>query len=397
MPKPIELALTDSQQHELERIVSTDQHPYMRERASALIKIASGHSGREVALNIGLKRRNEDTIYEWVHKYLSQGVLGLVAESGRGRKPAFSARHATAEAARDELMLVVHGTPQQYGVELTRWTLDALRKVCDYLEVQTRGGMSQLLKRLGISYKRARDYVHSPDTHYLDKLKSIQVCLEYARTTQGREVLVFQDELTFYRQPTLARAYELCGHTQALAYRSWSANSSQRISAVLDPLDGSVVFLRRSHFDVTGLIKFYQLVCAKYADASLIHIVQDNWPMHLHPDVRAAFLPQTFSYDLSVPRHWSKEPTAKAKFLSLPIRLELLPTYSSWTNPIEKLWRLLKQDVLHVHRLADEWKELCARVDQYLSQFANGSTDLLRYVGLSGTKNIYSHALGLAK
>jgi hypothetical protein len=49
----------------------------------------------------------------------------------------------------------------------------------------------------------------------------------------------------------------------------------------------------------------------------------------------------------------------------------------------EKLWRKLKADILHLHRLADRLDELRQEVDQFLDQFAKGSLDLLRYVGLS--------------
>ena len=59
-----------------------------------------------------------------------------------------------------------------------------------------------------------------------------------------------------------------------------------------------------------------------------------------------------------------------------------LPTYASWLNPIEKLWRKLKQELVHLHRLADKLPELRAQIDRFLDQFANGSLDLLRYVGL---------------
>jgi len=92
---------------------------------------------------------------------------------------------------------MVRSSPAQYGVALTRWTLKALRLASHYTRLQTNGGMSQILKRLRISYKRARDYVHSPDEHYVDKLNSIQVCLSLTRLMQGHEVTLFQDELTF--------------------------------------------------------------------------------------------------------------------------------------------------------------------------------------------------------
>src|SRR5262249_57678734 len=61
-----------------------------------------------------------------------------------------------------------------------------------------------------------------------------------------------------------------------------------------------------------------------------------------------------------------------------------LPTYSPWLNPIEKLWRWLRQDVLTRHRRAGDWPSLRGRVNQFLGQFAAGSHALLRYVGRSG-------------
>ncbi len=62
-----------------------------------------------------------------------------------------------------------------------------------------------------------------------------------------------------------------------------------------------------------------------------------------------------------------------------------LPTYAPWLNPIEKLWRWLRWDVLKLHRLAGGLAgRLRSRVNQFLGQFAVGSHDLLRYVGLLG-------------
>jgi len=64
-----------------------------------------------------------------------------------------------------------------FGHRQSRWTLETIAQTCDWLQVTTAGGLSQLLDRLGISYKRARSYVHSPDLYYDDKLSLIQLCL----------------------------------------------------------------------------------------------------------------------------------------------------------------------------------------------------------------------------
>ncbi|MDE0085703.1 MAG: transposase [Candidatus Poribacteria bacterium] len=59
-----------------------------------------------------------------------------------------------------------------------------------------------------------------------------------------------------------------------------------------------------------------------------------------------------------------------------------LPTYAPWTNPIEKLWRWVRQSVGHLHRFADDRQALQQRVMAFMQQFQGGSEKLLRYVGL---------------
>ncbi|MDE0314348.1 MAG: transposase [Candidatus Poribacteria bacterium] len=66
----------------------------------------------------------------------------------------------------------------------------------------------------------------------------------------------------------------------------------------------------------------------------------------------------------------------------LPIEILQLPTYAPWTNLIEKLWRWVRQSVLHLHRIADDWQALQQRVMAFMQQFQGGSEKLLRYVGL---------------
>ncbi len=75
--------------------------------------------------------------------------------------------------------------------------------------------------------------------------------------------------------------------------------------------------------------------------------------------------------------------------LHLPIQRVFLPTYASWLHPIEKLWRTLRQDVLHLHRLADNLAQVREGVAAFLDQFAQPgalSDALLRYVGLLSTR-----------
>jgi transposase len=51
--------------------------------------VADGRSGHWVALNGLLKRRQPDTIYEWLDRYETEGVEGLTIRDGRGRPAAY--------------------------------------------------------------------------------------------------------------------------------------------------------------------------------------------------------------------------------------------------------------------------------------------------------------------
>lgn len=90
MPKRRYLELTNAQKEELETIRDRHDKPYMRERATALLKISAGTSPHQVAMCGLLKPRDPDTIYSWLDRYEKDGVAGMVNKEGCGRKPAFS-------------------------------------------------------------------------------------------------------------------------------------------------------------------------------------------------------------------------------------------------------------------------------------------------------------------
>jgi hypothetical protein len=90
MPKRRYLNLKSDDVRDLKAI--RDRHPkaYMRERATALLKINSGTSPHQVALHGLLKPRDPDTIYAWMDRWEAEGLAGMEIHPGRGRKPAFS-------------------------------------------------------------------------------------------------------------------------------------------------------------------------------------------------------------------------------------------------------------------------------------------------------------------
>jgi hypothetical protein len=242
-------------------------------------------------------------------------------------------------------------------------------------------GIWRALAAAGLRRKRGRDHLHSPDPHYRRKARYLELIRALVAARPDRAALLYLDEVNYYRQPSLAQAYAPAGSARPHAERSTRSNTATRVVGALDAATGRVVARQQGRIGVAALVRFYQSLADAYPGRRLF-VVVDNWPVHFHPDVLAALERQRAPFPAIRPRSWPAEPSPRAKRLGLPIQLVPLPTYSPWLNPIEKLWRWLKQDVLHLHRLADDLDALRALVLAFLQRFADGSPDLLRYVGL---------------
>ena len=296
--------------------------------------------------------------------------------------PVFPPEYENAVSAREALLHLIRRDPRVLGHERSRWTLGLIRQSCPWLNLNSAGGLSQLLERLGISYKRGREYIHSPDPDYEAKLALIEHCLAQARQEPDRYVFLYQDEMTYYRQPLVAHAYEAKGRCCPLARRSYRSNTRFRGIGALNAITGQVTYHQAARAGIPHLSNFYAAVRAEYPLADTIYIAQDNWPIHFHPDVLARLQPQEYPWPFHIPATWPTQPGRRAVHDDLPILLLPLPTYASWLNPIEKLWRWLKQDLLYLHRLSDDWQTLKQLTTDFMAQFQDGSPELLTFVGL---------------
>ena len=240
-----------------------------------------------------------------------------------------------------------------------RWSLAAVKAVVTWLTGYSLSGVWRILQALRLRYKRGRLALHSPDPDYLSKQARAAACVAAARAAPGQVVTLYLDELSYYRQPSLASDWAACGSAcQPLARLAHGSNTRGRVVATLDALTGRVLYLHGSKIGVLQLQKFYAQIRAAYPAAETIYVIQDNWPVHFHAAVLAAAQ-------------------------QAGVELVALPTYAPWLNPIEKLWRWLKQQVIHQHRYSTEWATLQAQVKAFLERFATPSTALLRYCGLA--------------
>lgn len=268
-------------------------------------------------------------------------------------------RQAPGSAAQDEMM------PSDAAPAPSRWTLKTIRASVDWLADYSISGVRRVLKRCGLCIRSGRVQQYSPDTAYEEKVAHLLDCLRQTALAPRTHVLVFLAEMGYPHWPQPARLWTgVVPENPPIASCGGKNNKQWRIIGALNAITGQVSYLDNYIVGRAKVIEMYHLLLEVYPHAQKIFVVQDNWSVHKHPEVCDAL---------------SDIPNIEPVWL---------PTYAPWLNPIEKLWRWLKVSVLKMHRFGSEWEELHARVNQFLSQFGSGSTELLRYVGLLGDSKL---------
>jgi transposase len=239
----------------------------------------------------------------------------------------------------------------------SRWCLVTIRATMDWLQDYSLSGVWYLLQRCGLKLRSAAVQHYSPDPDYRTKVFRLKKALREAARNPHAVATLFLDEFGYTRWPEPARDWS--GVTP-IAQRSQTNHQQGRTIGALNALTGQVSYLDAYIIGRAKVIEFYGQLNQTYRRFDTVYVIQDNWSIHQHPDV------------LQAPANYPR------------LHPVWLPTYAPWLNPIEKLWRWVRQDILKLHRLADEWDELRHRVRSFLDQFTHGSIDLLRYVGLLG-------------
>lgn len=367
----LRVTLAPTQQSELERFRDTAERPYLREKAAAILKVASGHSATQVAEHLLLRPRTPYRVRGWIRRYQQEGVGGLYHRRRGGGRPPGSKdrvprkRISRSQVAADEDPHGIRAAMSGPPMVRSRWSLASIRQAVPVLRCYSLPGVWNWLRRLGIRLRRGREYIHSPDPDYVAKEHRIMQALKEARASNGKVVLVYADEMSYYLQPTVSNDYSLPA-IQPLARRSTRANTARRIVGGLDAVTGRVIQRQAWKIGVSEFTSFLQDLREAYSDTERLYLVLDNWP--------------------SVHRHTSVRDKAR----ELGITILFLPTYAPWLNPIEKLWRWLRQQVLHLHCFAHDPPRLQLEVHSFINRFADGRSQccqaLLRYVGLAPEK-----------
>jgi transposase len=316
-------------------------------RIHALLWLVDGKSVGEVAQTLDL---GEQTIRDWLHTFLLQGLESLYYRASTGRPTKLT------EAQRRELKAFVLEGPEECGYESACWTsamiadLIRLRFKVDYHPRY----VCQLLAQLGLSFQKAKF-----TSDHLNEHEAIlwleETWPEILRLAQEKQaIILFGDEASFAQWGSLSYTWSLKGVQPTV--KTSGIRKAYRVFGLLDCLRGRL-YQRglEGKFNSETYSDFLRWLLS-VAEGSII-LIQDNAPYHtsgrLH-DFYAEHADRLTVYQL--------------------------PPYSPDLNPIESLWKKVKKDATHL-RYFPLFADLIAKVDETLAKLANLPDELTALIG----------------
>ena len=136
---------------------------FVMRRCQILLASASGRRASRIAADLGC---DTDTALNAINAFNRAGLGALVAGSN---VPSTIHRAFDAESA-ERLRALLHQSPRNFGKTSSTWTLELAAEV-SFAQGLTRERVSReavrtALQRLGMGWKRAKQWITSPDPEY---------------------------------------------------------------------------------------------------------------------------------------------------------------------------------------------------------------------------------------
>ena len=160
--------LTDEERKQLEAGLHSP-NAFVLRRCQILLASARGLHATTIEQNLGC---DDDTVRKVIKAFNAHGLAALKAKS---RRPHHTGAAFAPESA-ERLKEILHKSPRAYGKDTGVWTLELVAEV-SLAEGLTQARVSDetvraTLERLGIRWKRAKQWITSPDPEYQRKKSS---------------------------------------------------------------------------------------------------------------------------------------------------------------------------------------------------------------------------------
>ena len=315
-------------------------------RANALLLLDDGMSCQQVA---NVLYFDDDTIRRWYELFIAGGVDGLTHFDVGGSACQLS----------DEQLLQLKAWVIKTHPRTTR-AIGAyiLREfgVC----YESRSGLIYLLHRLDLVYRKPEIIPRKLDPKKQEAFIALYQRILNSLSTD--EVILFGDAV----HPTHSVRPTGCwgSSEESLAVEQTSGRQRMNIHGAIDLETGQTQILEIETVDAQSTVTLLQSIEDMYPTMARIHLFLDNARYH----------------HAKLVQDWMKAPGRR-------IVLHFIPAYCPHLNPIERLWRVMHENITH-NRCYGKFNEFCETTLSFLreqipknwSRFRDSITDNFRVI-----------------
>lgn len=316
--------------------------------ALAVLAVAHYASTEQAAVVLQLSVAQ---VEHYAHQFLCYGVAGVAFKKAPGRPPKLT------KTQKRQLSQFIEDGPAKCGFNGNCWRSPMVQQLIleKFGVTYNVFYIAELLKNLGFSYQKAAFVSEhlNPEVRRAWKQAVWPEALRQARAKNA--LLLFGDEASFPQWGTLTYTWARKG-TQPLVKTS-GKRKGYKVFGLIDYFSG-----RFFHCATTGKLNSasYEAFLRQVLAQTTQHIVllQDGARYHT-----SAALKQFFA------QHAAR------------LTVFQLPSYSPDFNPIEKLWKKIKEQDTHLHYFPD-FAALVEKVDAALIKFGDRPAEILALFGL---------------
>ena len=161
-------SLSEEQKVELDELYRKTEMPRVRTRAQMVL--LSAEKKLKVDEIADIVRESSVTVLRWLHRYLAEGIQGLLDVPRAGRSSILT------DEFRKRLLEVVRRRPRSLELEYSMWTL---QRLADFMAEDSGIRVStetirRALAKEDIVFSRPQHTISSPDPEYLVKKRRLK-------------------------------------------------------------------------------------------------------------------------------------------------------------------------------------------------------------------------------
>ncbi len=312
------ISLRSHQRKSLLLQVRRSSHPQQRLRAHILLLLAEGYTWNLIA---AVLFTSSSTIHRWQRRFQKEGLAAV--------QPAAPPGHARWASWWVALVIqwVTWESPLDYGFLRSRWTCQTIVVLLrqDHGIQVGRETIRRWLHQANLVWRRPRPVLGPEDPQHQAKVRKIQALL---RHLPANEVAVFQDEVDIHTNPKIGSMWMQKG--QQAEVITPGTNQKRYLAGSLNWRTGTLIVTQGGQRNAELFVAHLEELRRRLRCYQRIHVLCDNAIFH-RPD-RCRKVAQYL-------QRWGHR-----------IVLHFLPTYAPETNPIERIWWHLHEEITRDHR-----------------------------------------------